>query len=162
VWSHGKEVSRKGFKMGARQALWELRQLLYFLKGRQKSFYLPSNMKEFTVVADLISGTSDMVIEEIGYTIQVQSRAPYNRIRITLTNGSTIDRTIISSALVGSLREDLLLNTSWSSTITVAEIAKVELVVLSRLRSDTVTITHNDANGNASCMTPVVGVFDEL
>lgn len=106
------------------------RQLLNYHRGPQRSFWAPSDHNDIEVLIDLAGLGNTMTIRGIGYTRQVRNLKSRNRIRLTLTNGTKLFRTITASEIDGSdpRREILTVDTEWSGPITVAEIVRVEFV----------------------------------
>ena len=159
-WTRNKRKSRKGFETRSRQESWETRQLLHALKGKQTSFYIPSFSKELTVVDVLTSGASTLTITNVGYTRFVQNQSPRNIIRVTLTDGTSLIRTVDSSAEVDSETEVLTLDNTWPATVAVADISVVDFIEKVRLDSDRIPITHLQGFGETSISFPVKGVFE--
>lgn len=160
-WSKSKRVSQKAWAIsGSRQKLWEVRQLLYHLKGKQVSFYLPTFQHEFTVVSDLLQGVASMNVRNSGYTRLVKARSTWNIIKISLVDGSTLTRTILSSSETSETVEALAVDAQWASLIPVANIAKVECYELVRFDTDEFRIEHLSGVGDATIIAPVKSVFD--
>jgi len=156
----GKLLSTKGFKTNSRQSLWELRQLLHYLKGKTVSFYVPSFFKELTPNATLVSGNSSMSIVNVGYSVFVNENDPKKNIRVHLTDGTTLDRVIQGSSVISSTTEQLTLDTTWPSNIEPEGIDRIEWLDRVRLDSDVVDIFHNNALGEAQTIFPVKAVFE--
>lgn len=157
-WDKNKRSTQKTFVAHSRAELLKLRKLLTSLRGQQKPFYLPSRIEDFTVVANLVLGASTMDITNIGYTRNVRSRAPRNVFRITFTDGTSLDRTISSSTEVSEDVERLTLNTTWPANRTVAQIRRVEYLVLSRFDADDFVLAYS-RSGFARMVAPVRDVF---
>lgn len=151
----GTQGLSKGFKTNSRTALWQLRQLLYALRGRQVAFYLPTFVKDFEATADLANGAVTLPIVNVGYSRFVQQRIPYERIVLIKTDGTFVHNTISDSVEVDLDNETLTVGTAWPSDITLAEIDRISYVQLARFDSDAITIEHIDAVGQASCIVPV-------
>lgn len=162
-WDRGKRTSQKGWSVArSRQMLWQVRQLLHFLRGRQISFYLPTFQKEFNVTQQLIIGTTGMVIQNVGYARFVQHRSPNNIFRLTKTNGTQYLRKIVNSAILSDTEETLTVNTSWTENIFPEDIKKIELYELVRWDTDEFRIEHTSALGDATIVAPVKTVFDNI
>jgi hypothetical protein len=159
-WAKGKNVTFKGWAIsGSRQKLWEVRQLLHALKGRQVSFYLPTFQDEIVATQQLTSGLTSLQISYVGYARYAKHRSPKNIIRVTTTAGVKHIRTINNSVEAGAV-ENLTVTTVWSATVTLAQIAKIEMLELVRLDSDEIRIDHLSALGDAQIVVPVKTVFD--
>lgn len=139
-----------------KQELWEFRQLMHSLGGPLTSFYLPTHLDDMTAVAGLTSGASTIDIEHIGYTANVQSRAPKAIIRITFNNGDpALIRVVSGSIESSSTVEQLTLGDTWPDNYTLAEIERVEFVELVRMDSNDVKIRHEPGFQFKRCTFPV-------
>lgn len=132
------ETVPRNFTLKSRAQIKMMKRLLIALRGPQKNFYVVSNFDDMTVVDDLLSGSATMDIGNIGYTRFLQSREGKTEIRITLVDGTTLEREISSSALVpGSPGvERLTLSSTWGSTIPVESVARVEFITLHHFAQD--------------------------
>jgi hypothetical protein len=155
-----RRTSVKRFLPQSPLELWQTRQLLHALRGRQVSFYLPTFSSEFRPTQTLASGTATMTIENVGYTEFAQSRQPRNVVRVTRTDGTTLDRTIISSAVLSATEEQVTMSTTWPSSILVADIKRVEILEKMRFDSDSITIEHAELPGDALVSAPVKAVLE--
>jgi hypothetical protein len=158
-WDRNKREHALTFRADGLQAVWELRGLLHALRGRATSFYVARSSSDFVVVANIASGLSTLDVSHVGYTQFVRSRQPKNAIRVTLADGTTIDRAITSSAEVSSTVERLTVSVAWSSTVAVADVARVEYIEEVRFATDTFLIEYARAGAIARMTAPVVTVF---
>lgn len=158
-WGKEKRVHQKGFEPGTRAQIMQLRKLLVGLSGAQKTFYIPTFVEDLTVVANLSSGTNTMDIERIEYVRHMAQREPRKTFKITFTDGTSLVRTISSSAVVSTTVERLTLNTTWPANRTVSEISRVEFYEPVRFDADEFQLTHTDFK-RASMRAPVKAVFD--
>jgi hypothetical protein len=154
-WDHAKRQSKKGWKTNNRQELWELRQLLHFLKGKQVGFYIPTFWKDLTVEADMQVGTQTMTIANVGFTINARQRWSKEVIRIILTDGTILIRTISNSSIVSTTQEQLTVDIAWGETYTPDDIERVEFLEKVRLDVDDITIIHYNALGHSECIVPI-------
>ena len=159
-WDQSQRHSKKGWKTNTRQELWELRQLLHFLKGRQVSFYIPTFWKDLIVVDDMAIGTSILNMEHIGYTINARERWPKQVIRVVFKDGSILVRTIQDSAELSSVQEQLTLDAAWPATYTPDEVERIEFLEKIRLDIDDIVITHYNALGQSECVVPIKEVVN--
>lgn len=155
-------ISRRGhvklFFSDSRQRLWEVRQLLHALKGRQISFYIPTFFPEFTVKADLASGSVLIDITNMGYTTLLQSAQPRNIIRVVVNDGTKLIRTVLSSIEVDSETERLTVDSTWGVNVPLANIERVEYVEKVRADSDEIRIIHESGQGDATIQMPIITV----
>ena len=156
------ELSRRGtrktFFCDSRQRLWNVRQLLHALRGRQVTFYLPTFYPEFTPTVALTSGDDTLTFENFGYDQFVGARAPRDVIRVVLKDGTTLIRTVISNIVLSVDEERIQVDSAWGVDKSVDEIDFVDYVTLVRMDSDEVTITHGKSIGEAIVTVPVIEV----
>ena len=159
-WTSNKRGHVKTFVVKTRAALWAVRRLLYALRGRQVSFYIPTFMEDLTVTQDLLSGTDTMDISYVGYSRFVQ--AGHNRLafRITFTDGSSLVREVTDYEQLSATEERITVDSNWPTGRTVDEVRRVEFYTLVRLDTDDVRIEHGSTAGFARISVPVVEVFD--
>jgi hypothetical protein len=158
LWDVNKRVSVKGFHAGTRAQILALRRLLMEVRGKQKSFYLPTFIEDLTPVDDLASGNDEMDISNIGYTRFIQSRAPKNLFRITFTDGSSLVREVQSSVEVSSTVERLTLDANWPANRLLSEIRRIQFYELVRFDTDDFILEY-DRVGLARMLAPVRIVF---
>jgi hypothetical protein len=154
--------SSKGFVSGSRQDIWEIRQLLWALKGQATSFYLPTFFPDFEPIVDLTTSDQSIDITDVSYVDSIQSRQPRNILRVHLTDGTTSDPKLITGASkpsTGVERLSLAPDTVGINATT-AEISRIELIEKVRLNTDRIRITHFDANGSATVTFPVIAVLE--
>ena len=147
--TRGRRVSRKEWITESRQKLWEVRQLLHYLRGRQISFYLPTFSKELTPSQDLANASTALDVVNNGYTTFTQSRQPRDEIRVVETDGTTYDRSVVSSAELSADEERLTVSSAWPSTIAKGDVERIEILEKVRLESDRVRLTHGELCGDA-------------
>lgn len=159
-WDRSRRTHRKGFLTQNRAQLYKLRRLLLALRGRQVSFWIPTFHEDVTVTQNLSSGTATMTIDNIQYSNLVRARSPANVLRVTLTNGTKIVRGIISAAELSETEERLTLDANWASTITPAEIVRVDFFAPARFDTDRFEIQHTTIPGVARVLTPVRTILE--
>jgi hypothetical protein len=155
AWDHNKRYSKKGWKTNSRQELWELYELLHFLKGRQVSFYIPTFWKDLVINDTMLIGTFALNMANIGYTINARQRWPKQFIRIHLKTGSILIREIQNSTEVSEVQEQLTLNASWPATYQPDDIERVEFLEKVRLDIDDIIVVHYNALGQSECVVPI-------
>lgn len=160
TWDKEKRVQQKGFEPSTRAQILQLRKLLVGLGGSQKTFYIPTFIEDLTVVANLSSGTNTMDIERMEYVRHMAQREPRKTFKVTFTDGTSLVRTISSSAVVSTTVERLTLNTTWPANRSVSEISRVEFYEPVRFDTEDFQLTHTDPK-RASMQVPVKAVFDD-
>jgi hypothetical protein len=159
-WDAHRRVTPKTFLAKGRQRVWETRQLMHSLRGRQVSFYLPTFGKDLELVVNTVIGSPVLNIRNCGYTQYVQSRQPKNVLRIKLVDGTVILRTVLSSVITSETQEALTLNANWASIITPAQIDRIMYVEKVRFDSDQITFQHTVGDRTVKIKAPVKTVFE--
>lgn len=159
-WDHGKRTATKGFYVSTRRQLYELRQALLALRGRQISWWTPTFHEDLTVSQDLVISQNTMDITNIGYARFIQSREYKKRFRITFTDGTSLIRVVQSATELSPDEERLTLDTIWPAARTVSEIVRVEFLELTRFDTDSLRIRHQTIIGRASLIAPTRTVND--
>lgn len=141
-----------------RQAQTSLRQLLWYLRGRQRPIWVPGQTLDFSP-RSAISGNSVDVVEA-GFT-ELGIRPGRRDICILLADGTRYYRRIAAVSLVSGA-ERLVLDGDAINTGS-HPIVSVSLMTLARQDTDSVSWGHvTDADGVARVATTFTGVRDEL
>lgn len=157
--------SRRGhfFAMRAegRQEIFEMRGMAWALRGRQISWYVPRDSDDLEVQANLIAAGNTMDVANVGYTQFVRNRQPKNEIRVNFVDGSTpLLRTVTGSSSPSPSVDQLIVDVNWPSTITPAEISRVEYVEKVRFDTDRIRIEYDPAGLLAYLVAPVKAVLE--
>lgn len=159
-WTQTKRKSVKGFKTNNREELWKLRKLLHYLKGRQVSFYIPTFSKDIEPNTTMQETEFVLTMDNIGYTVNAQERAPKDYIRIHLKDGTLLTRGIDGSAELSKAEEQLTVDEAWPYDIEPDDIERIEFLEKVRLNVDEILITHYNALGQSTCFVATKEVFD--
>jgi hypothetical protein len=157
-WVNSHMVTSKGFFCRNPQALWEMRQVLHHLNGRQKSFYLPTFYFDLVVNQELVLGNTIMDIDLMGYVDFIDGNEPNKSLYVELNDGTILTRQVTSSVVLDSTTERLTLDDTWPYDIAVSEIKRVSFLRLGRFANDTFAINHNNS-GQATLKATVQGVI---
>lgn len=160
LWDRNKRGSEKGFFARSRAEINSLRNLFRALRGKQKAFYLPTFIEDLTPNADLVLGLATMDIVSVGYVRFVRDRLPLTIFRISFTDGTSLVRTVQSSATVSATVERLTLDTTWPANRTIAEISRIEWYELVRFDSDKMVLRYPNLV-HAQTRMPILRVFDD-
>lgn len=156
-WVGSRYRTAKGFVCNSPQAIWQVRQLVHALHGSQVGFYMPTFYTDMVAIQNLVSGSVQMDIANIGYTELVVQREPNSSIRIELTDGTVLTRVVTDSEVIDDTTERLTVDTAWASTITTAQISRISYLRLCRIADDRVYFTHQYA-GSATVQMGVLAV----
>ena len=137
--------------------IWALRQLVHALKGRQRSFWLPTYRKDFILTEEISPADTVLSVERSGYSRYLNLDEPLKHIAIMLKNGTTYYREITNASDTGVI-EELTIDSNLGATIAITDVARISYLVRCRLNTDTVRIDHAGL-GRATCEVPVQGVL---
>jgi hypothetical protein len=158
-----RSLGEKGWYPAGVQRLWEVRQLLHALRGRQISFWIATRREDLILTADLTNASSAMDVEATGLGALVEL-GYRTAIRLTLVDGSVLLRDIASpdgvAVSLDGLTETITLTTTWGSTIPKANVARIEFIQKVRLDSDTVRLRYEPGRDGARVHIPLRMVLD--
>ena len=143
------------------EKLWDVRALLYSLRGQQTSFYMPTNRDDLDPIADLNSGSDSLSVQfaGVGYVFGNGHR---DWIRVTINDGTVYDREIIAvTSDTDQTEEYVQLSTTWPATHAFADVARVEFLQNMRLASDTVSLRYEPGRAGARVNIPLTSVLGE-
>ncbi|WP_233115154.1 phage tail protein [Aggregatibacter actinomycetemcomitans] len=154
------QITAHRFITTGREEQRKLRNLFYYLRGRQRAIWVATSSTDVTPVGDILGKALD--IAYINYTGALQKQTGRQDVRIECTDNRIFYRRIVSSGVVDSSTERLAFD---GDTINIKqhEILKISFLALSRLESDTVSwVHHTDADGTATVNVSFRGVRDDL
>jgi hypothetical protein len=143
---------RMGYRWGFNTKLKHdyLRRLMYALKGRAGSMWVPTFMEDFTLTENIAAGTT-IDVKNSGYTAHAGRVEGRQDIRIELWDGTAYYRRIEESAEMSTTVERLVLDTAMPA-IDKSLVRSISYMTRCRLDQDTVEIDHRaDANGLTVC-----------
>jgi len=140
--------------------LWAVRRLLHALRGRQVSFYIPTDAAELTPTQPLAMSATNLDVVNAGYTEHTQARQPRDRIRVVLADGTTYERRVVSSSELSADEERLVVDSAWPASVALADILRVDVIEKARLDADRVRIEYRDLVGAATIVVPVRSVLE--
>ena len=159
-WARPKRGHSKSFITHSRKELWELRELLYALRGRQVSFWIPTFNNQFTLTQALQSGSSDMTIEHSNYALFVDQGKGRKIVRFKFKDGTQKVTEITASTELSDTEENLTLADGWSVTYQPEDVESIDFYEQVRFAQDEIELKHEDNLGNSRTTIPVKEVFD--
>ncbi len=150
-------TTRKRWEPFGLAEVWGIRQLLHAMHGSRVSFWLPTFRDDLQLTQTIGGNATSFRVQDAGFTTFVQSRRPLTDIRMTLVNGTVYTRRVTDSEVDGS-EELLTIDSAFSaSAITVAQVQRIELLMLVRIEGDKAKLKHLRA-GEAIVEIDVVSV----
>jgi len=130
---------------------WQLRALLAHLRGKWQAVWLPTWRNDFIVNTNIGNGSINIDVDNHGFARYVGATQKWAGLRLEKTDGSLSYHRITNSAEIDATTERLTIEPATSFAATVAEVSRVDLMVLSRQNTDSITIVHswNDAQSDA-------------
>lgn len=160
-WDRHKRGHRFILRASGRQAVWQMRCVLYALRGRQVSFYVPRARADLLPVANLLNASNALDVANWGYAQFVRNRQPKNVILLTFNDGNLpLLRTITGSATTSPTVDRLTVDTNWPRTILPSEIARIEYVEKVRFDDDEIRIEYDESGIRARMGAPIKAVFE--
>ena len=138
------------FDVDTREQRWSARQFLHSLRGRQKTFWLPSGNRDLIPLSDLGSASTSITCLPIGYSLYYA----VTDIMILDVDGSRYYNRILSSTTDGSGNEVLALQNAVGADLLVSDIDSISFMSHVRLDSDKVDIRH-EYGGRVTFSVPV-------
>ena len=157
-------TSNKRWTVETSETLWQVKSLLYAIRGKQVSFYMPTFNQDFTMTASMGVGGTSLDVQNIGYTKFVKVREPFTFVAIhfnddfvptvpsPLPTGSPPEWVpgqqflyfeIASSSEISATEERLFFTSGSPIPFDPADVKRVEFIVKSRFDSDTVELLHS-------------------
>lgn len=159
-WDREKRGHPIGWHAEGLQEVWELRGLLHYLGGRWQPFYVPTWGEDLLVVADAVSGTNTLDVQNVGYGQFVQHRQAKNAIRVVFNDGTADQLYNVTGSSFARGVDVLVLDQNWPATYTPAQIERVEYVERVRFDSDDIRIRYSRGGLHAHVLAPVLTLFD--
>ncbi len=147
-------------EMAGRTDFLALRSFLYALRGKQKTFWLPSGYQNFILTTTASSGAGLIRVRRNFYPTFVAERQPFNKIQVTLTTGAVFRHTIVDSANVNQDETDLTITPTLSTDYTVANVAKIEYITKHRLDSDVLEFQGRRPQDDYTVVLPLIEVLE--
>lgn len=148
--------------VSGRQENADLRSLLYALRGRMQTLWLPTFNADLLLTAPIGATAVSMTVEWCGYTLYGRAQSNWRDIRIELWSGTILYRRVISSAEAGA-NEVLQLSAALGVAITPSQVRVISFLVLSEQATDAVELVHvTDADGITSVSTRFQGVRNDV
>lgn len=139
-----------------------LRSLLYALRGRMATLWLPTWNSDLVLTAPVTYTATSMTVEWCGYALYGRAQSNWRDIRIELWDGTVFYRRITGAAQAGA-NEVLQIDAALGVGITPGQVRVISFLVLSEQASDAVELIHiTDADGITTVSTKFQGVRNDV
>lgn len=122
---------------------WRIRALLYFLRGQLRDVWVPTWREDFIPVAPIGVSATNFDVENSGFAKYVAGALPWAALRLLDVNGNTTYHRITDATEVDDTTERIFITPATTLALTVAEVARIDLMILARQATDNVTLTHS-------------------
>lgn len=140
----------------------DLRSLLYALRGRMQTLWLPTWNRDLVLIETVGATSTSLTIEWAGYTLFGRQQSNWRDIRIELLGGATFYRRIMSSMEAGPA-EQLTIDEALGVELSPGRVRCISFLVLSEQASDAIELVHvTDADGITSASTRFQGVRNDV
>lgn len=156
----GRMTGQKSWPPQGIQKLWEIRQLLHALRGRQISFYLPDDRDDLITTTDITVGANSFTIENAGMNYVLGTTA-VEYIRFTESDGTVTTVKALSAAVSANLEEETVtIDGTFPATILAADVVRCEVIRKVRFDRDRIAIVYEPGRSGARVTNPVRTVLD--
>ncbi|EKT2105309.1 hypothetical protein [Stenotrophomonas maltophilia] len=139
-----------------------LRSLLYWLQGRASALWLPSWADDLELIEPALATSGGIVVAWAGVSRFGRAQPGRRHLRIELFNGQVLYRQLVQATELDAQREFLQLDVPHGIALQPAAIRSISWMVLARLSSDTVELSHEtDGEGLARCRVSFAGIGAE-
>lgn len=152
VYDSPQQKSTVSWDMTAREEVWRVRQWLHFLKGRQKSFWLPTKLQDFKLAASIVSANSYIDVQSLPYSAYYGVRD----IQIKVKGGAAYNKRVVSSTVPSPGVDRLNLNEAAGVNATLGQIEYICFLNKVRQDADRVEIVHGTSG--VTIRVPVIEV----
>jgi len=125
------------------QTEWQLRSLLYFLRGKWERLWVPTWRDDFIVNLNVGIGAVAINVENQGYAAFVDGQEPWAGLRLRKTDGSVSYHRITAAAELDEITERITFEPLTTFAMTIEEVEQVDLLILMRQSKDDITFVHN-------------------
>lgn len=132
-----------------REENYNVRRFLYWMRGRQKSCWIPTFMEDLTLASAVGSGDDLLTISNIGYTAN-EVIDLWKDLRIQLRNGTVIYTRITAAVEIDANTEELTLENPITPGFSVADVVAISYMTVLRLDQDSIEIDHSTDSAGAT------------
>lgn len=126
--------------------------LLFILRGRFTSVWLPTFSADLALTQDTAPGDRILTVENIGFTAGGGPEIGQEYVCIFLKDGSSLFRKITASTLSGLQTEIIELDEAFYDGLRASDVKRISFMQLCRLDQDRIEINHDtDTKGYATC-----------
>ena len=158
-------TNRRAAPIARTQRSWEgetmdyamaLRKFFYWARGKQKSFWFPTNRHDLIIAEDIGQGDASIVVKDTGYATRIGANAPYNFLRITVADGTVYYREVTSAATDAG-KDTLQLDSPLGVDYLASDVRQICFLFRARFGADKSIIEHS-GQGRVAASMPIMGI----
>lgn len=143
-----------------RSAKAEFRRFLYYMRGRQRTIWLPTYSDDLTLSRDAGAAATSIYVKAIGFAYTGGPTSGREHICIQLRNRTRLYRRITGTAASGSAAEErLTLDTPLPAGLRRADVARISWMDTARFDADRLEFNHVNAADGASTVSATFRTF---
>lgn len=119
-----------------REEMLDQKRFLFRRKGQQNAYWQPSWLPDIKPVNPIQSSATRFDIEDIGYSVYIDTHEIKNDLRILLEDGSVLYREVVGATSNNDGTEELEIDASFGQLIDPADIYRADFLELARLNAD--------------------------
>lgn len=131
------------FECADKSQVWEVKEWLYSLKGRQKSFFIPSWSADLSLIDPLTTASTSLLVTSIQYSLYRTG----SDLLLKLKDGTELLLQVLVGSDVGGGQESLSLSTQVGQDIELDEIELICFISHVRLDADRFEVNYNSGGG---------------
>jgi hypothetical protein len=140
----------------------EFRSLLYWLRGRMGTLWVPSFATDLVLADDVTDTDTTLSVRWAGYTVFGRHQQNRRDIRIELWDGTVFYRRITGSAEAGTA-ETLTIDGALGQDVALADVRVISFLTLAEQAADSISIDHlTDSDGTARAGINWAGALDDV
>ena len=139
------------------------RSLMYLLKGRRGSIWVPTYQADMILAEPTTAGQPSIDVEMTGASLYLSGQRNRRDIRVELLDGRLFYRRITGATALDANTERVTLDSSLGINLAPSQVRKISYMAPSRLNSVSIEIQHHGmADGFASSVTPWRSLGEDL
>jgi hypothetical protein len=138
-----RRITPFGWRIETAEEQRKVRSLLHHLRGKVRTVWVPTWRDDFELISNIGGGASTIDVANEGFSKYVGGSKPWAGLRIEKTDGTVFYHRITIATEIDTTTDRLSIDPVTASALTIAEVERLDLMVLSRLTDDSVEIVHN-------------------
>ena len=156
-WGKGKPLYQYGFEPKSDAEIWDIRQLMHYLRGNQLAFYVPTGRTDFKPIADISNNDTQIDFPNYGFDQFVGGTTPRSDMRVLRKDGTYSMHTITGTSVVSDDVERIDFTPGITPALPLVDLERIEIATLSRISNDRVRFVHRRP-GEARVDLTLIGV----